>query len=145
VEGVISQFWMDAILVQYVTMFGSLNLRVRLFKNDLTLSDDLEFADFDECDFSGYDGYHDVSTWSAGGIVFVPPRMVLPGPYTTWYAASGGTENDVFGYYVTDDSDNFLWAQKGPVGGTHMGDVVGLPYTVALQYAVRSEFNSTEE
>lgn len=138
----VSQPMMIDILTTYVSMFASMGLRCRLYQNDFQPEDDSEIGDFDECDFSGYDGWKDVSTWSAGGIFWNAPRMTMPGPVATWVVATGGVENDVYGYYVTDEDDNYKWGQKldSPV---HAGDTPGDEVQARLSYSTRSEFHST--
>jgi len=127
----ISQAWMIDILTLYVSEFSSMGLRCRLFQNNIDPDDATEFADFVECDWSGYGGYEVVDTWSAGGITWIPPRMVLPGPTATWTTTSGGVTNTVYGCYVTDSSDNLIWSQRGDAPQT-MGSSIGQSYQVQL-------------
>lgn len=139
----ITQGWMESVLTEYTTLFGSLGLKIRLFQNDFTPDDASVFADFDEADFSGYDGAHDCDTWSAGGITWIAPRMTMPGPIITWTSSSGGVANTIYGYYVTDSSDNLIWAERRAAGPLTIGGSAGQTYTVQMQYTTRSEFNST--
>lgn len=138
----ISQEWMTDILTAYADIFTELELQCHLYQNDFQPEDDSEIGDFVVCDFSGYDGPRDVSTWSLGGIFWNAPRMTMPGPVATWVVTAGGVENDVYGYFITDSSGNYKWAQKLDAS-IHAGDTPGDEVRATTEYSVRSEFHST--
>lgn len=133
---------MTDILTMYVEKFAELGLVCHLYQNDFQPEDDSVIGDFVPCDFSGYDGGKDVSTWSAGGIFWNAPRMTMPGPTATWVVTTGGVENDVYGYFITDLAGNYKWGQKldAPI---HAGDTPGDEVRATTEYSVRSEFHSS--
>lgn len=89
-------------------------LYLRLYSNDYTPHRESLLADLTEATFSGYAPVAlDPADWSApvttGGVA-----QTVHGPGVYSWVASSGTQ-DVYGYYVTDETDSYLlWAERYP-------------------------------
>lgn len=73
--------------------------RVILFKNDVTVDDEVTWASLEECDFSGYErglpAWGDIATGLDG-------RAVMLADALTWLHDGGDTMNDVYGAALID-------------------------------------------
>jgi hypothetical protein len=111
--------------------------RMHLYKNNHTPAHDDDISDYVECTFSGYTGGKDIAFAAA---VFVGPQSQVVGTQLNWQHNGGGTANDVYGYFVTDQADAVLiWAERDPAAPTHISSA-GDTFSVIPAYTRKSEF-----
>ena len=78
---------------------GGANLRIRLYKNNPTISDDTQLSDLTEAD---YDGYAPFSSAGWGGPTLdTNADEYLLSPVAVFQKAAGSIPNTVYGYFVT--------------------------------------------
>lgn len=111
-----------------------------LYKNDVTPDADTVIGDLTEANFSGY-ASHTVTGWgyTSPGIDVDSRAVVLGDENFTATHNGGGTNNDIYGYYVTDNSGGLLWAQRldsPPIPVDANGKFV----TVVPKFTLRSQF-----
>lgn len=89
--------------------------KLRLFKNNFTVSETAILADFTEADFDGYAAINivDGSTWTgpvldASGNI----KTVSPSTYTFIENSPETTPNTVYGFYITDSTGVLLVAAQ---------------------------------
>lgn len=98
------------------------NTTLRLFQNDFVPDDASEKGDFTECTFSGYAG-ESLTAW--GAITQnADNRAEMVHPEKTFNHDGGGTANNVYGWYVTNDNDadEVLFAERFPGGVRVLND-----------------------
>lgn len=94
---------------------AAVQAKIRLFKNNFTVSDTAALADFTEADFDGYGAINvaDGSTWT--GPIIDPDgnlKSVSPTNYTFIENDPETTPNTVYGYYITDSTGVLLIAAQ---------------------------------
>ena len=101
--------------------------RIRLFKNNYTPVNSSTYADFTEADFSGYAGYASLS-WGAA-FINGSTQGEIDATQVTWTHNGGGTANTVYGIYITDGSNNLMYAERfsAPISMSTSGNAI--PYT----------------
>jgi hypothetical protein len=117
---------------------GFLNATVvHLFKNDYHPAVGDATSSYVEANFPGY------GTWQIvwGTITWLGDHVELQANTSvTWNAtAPGGAP--VYGYYVTDTSNNLLWAERDPAAPVDMSGA-GFSYTIILKLTLDSVFSS---
>lgn len=90
------------------------NPKMHLFKNDHVPGPEDLLSDYTECDFSGYSP--DVlDEWDAPVLQADGSYMIQEVNNSIFANAGGPPANDIYGYYVTDNSSSvLLWAQRDP-------------------------------
>lgn len=99
-------------LLQYlVNKTSPTNLVLHLYTNDIDLSDD-DFitGDFTEATATGYSSV----TLTGAGWTAATTSGVSAALYDNGITFSFSVGQDVQGYYVTDTSNNILWAEEFP-------------------------------
>ena len=121
----------------YLTEWNTNSLRIHLYKNNYSPVQGSVLGDFTEADYSGYASQL-ISTWT--GPSWVAPRQVLEaGSSKTFSNTTGAVGNTVYGYYITDQGGNLVWAERDPSAPIDMGSA-GRTYIILPRYSVRSEF-----
>lgn len=92
--------------------------RVGLFQNDIDPKEWFTISAIVPCNFSGYDGLHDMLTWNTA--VMVGNQAVAKQPERFWVHDGGAVQGYVYGYYVVDDEGELLWAERDPNGPVPM-------------------------
>jgi len=105
---------------------------VRLFKNDADLDRYAVRADFEEANFDGYLPVELVrADWSPSVMNGIRAQTVYGTSFLTWVADSG--TQDIYGYIVTDNDDNFvLWGDKF-VPPIEVSDVVPVSFSPVMR------------
>jgi len=89
------------------------NWTVRLFVNDYTPIPTSVWSDFVEASFAGYDGIGiNMLNWPTPTIVDHVAISTNTTTYTFQAASSGVSPQTVYGYYVGDDGDNLIYAER---------------------------------
>lgn len=125
-----------------VLRYNAEGYKIGLFKNDVSPTSLTVLADLTAANFGGYAGLQNITSWSAGTIVYTAPRAVAEHPAVTW-TASGTTTNTIYGYYVVDGGGALAWAERRDGVGVVVGSVSGQTYVVVPVRSRRSEFHST--
>lgn len=113
----------STILSELRTNWNSTAIRIHLFKSNTTPSTASVIGDFTEADFAGYSAQNLV-TWAAPSVTSHVARMTAAN--RTFTRSTTGTAQNIYGYYVTDNSDTvLLWAERdgaAPIVLTNAGD-----------------------
>jgi len=118
-------------------LFGSGPYKIGLYKNNWTPANEDTISAVTPADFSGYSGLQNLNAWSSA--TWITPRATAAHAAVSWTHNGGGTNNDIYGYYVVDGAGNLAWAERysgAPVTMNTNGQV----YQVTPQYTRRSEF-----
>jgi hypothetical protein len=115
------------------------NARLRLFKNNATISTTSVVGDFTESTFPGYAA-------KLGGLGFSSSAAAIDASgnasqntgVINWTRATGAGSESLYGYYLVDNaSGGLLWAEKF-VGGPFTIDTAGQIVSVQLYFIVGS-------
>jgi hypothetical protein len=137
---VVVKDWLSETLLYNLARMNTGDMRISLYKNDVTPDESSVFADFIPADFSGYGGPQTLSNWTGSPGGWDPPRWRISHPAVLW-TPTAITTNVVYGYYVWQAVYNKLWwAERRPTGGITIGTVAGVPYVVIPYYTRRSEY-----
>lgn len=125
----ISDFYLGLMLtsIQNVTWIGK-TFGIHLYKNDYTPVPGSDESDYDQCDFPGY-GRVSYSMDDMGSVSVVDHVAISTGSTTAIFTAdsSGFTSQDVYGYYVIDEDDNYVWGERfASMRVVHPNDVIQL-------------------
>lgn len=114
------------------------DLDLRLFQNDLVMTDAMTEVDFVEATFTGYAAENLV----AGTWVFTPgaPSDATYGD-VVFTSTAGGQSQFIYGYYVTRRSDGkLLWAERSddndptaPYEIVNSGDTITIPLKITAK------------
>jgi len=110
---------------------GSTKPILNLFANNITPSESNVLGDFVEAGFNGYASANlDYSPSITGPVsnvyTITPPAIVFT-------STGGGSNTNVYGYYVTDHTNtNLLWAERDPSAPLDMS-INGATYTVTAK------------
>jgi len=108
-----------------------------LFKNNVTPTEDTVIGDLTKADFSGYAGEIPFTHWNAAA--FSTPRSEADASDVVWTHNGGGTSNDIYGYYVVDETGALAWAERNAAAPITIS-ANGQTYTVKPKFTRRSEF-----
>lgn len=86
-------------------------LHVRLFKNNLTPTPDNVVGDFTESTFTGYAAIS-FGSLGADGWTDTPIYQWAKTAGTYTFNGTGGVNENVYGYYVTDGGGNLLFSHR---------------------------------
>jgi len=106
---------------------------VGLFQNDYHPVLTTTLANIVECDFSGYSGRKVTFSWSTPVMTGIYARSTAQ--YLTWTHNGGLVANFVYGYFVTNDADQYVWAERfcpDPLRISHKGNAVRIRPTFFL-------------
>lgn len=125
-------------ILDHVTNVSPLDypLRLHLFKNAVWVDATVTLADLEECDFSGY-AAQDIVGWQPAELAGIRDRASAAA--AVFLHNGGATANDVWGYYVTNQSETkLLWFERHP-NGKYTLQALGDTYPVFVAYTQRSE------
>lgn len=86
----------------------------KLFRNDRIPKQTDTAAQYQEADFSGYQGQQPITAWTDP--VMVDGRAYSRADSLTWQHSGGPEDNLIFGYFVVDEDGALLWAERNPAG-----------------------------
>lgn len=104
---------------------------LRLYQNDFTPTQDSEFDDFTEATFPGYTAI--VSGSWTPAFINGDGDAEIDHDVVTWVATGSSPANTIYGYFVTDAMDNFLFGERNPSGGIVI-NATGQQYAVYFRY-----------
>lgn len=104
------------------------SLRIHLFKNNLTPTEDTILEDFVEANFDGY-AAQDLDDWGAPFLNVDVQAQVYAGLHV-WTATGGVTPNSIYGYYCTSGDDLLLAYSDRNAGAPVLIDAEGESYSV---------------
>jgi hypothetical protein len=104
--------------------------RMRLFQNNHTPVNSDTYASYTEATFSGYSGYQNIVWGSA--FINGSTQGEIDATQLTWTHNGGGTANTIYGVYITDASDNLLYAERFPAPLTLASSGDAVPYTASV-------------
>lgn len=114
---------LSTILSELRTNWNATAIRIHLFKSNTTPTTSSVLGDFTEADFAGY-AAQDLVTWAAPSVAAHVARMTAAN--RTFTRSTTGAAQNIYGYYVTDNSDTvLLWAERdgaAPIILTNAGD-----------------------
>jgi hypothetical protein len=114
----------------------TIGTRVRLFKNDITPSASDGLGDYTEADFSGYSAV--TVTQGSASVVSGKAQNVLS-PSAVFSHDDGGTDNNIYGFYVTDATPSTLYYAERFSGAPIAMDDDGDSITVAVTFTLDQE------
>lgn len=112
-------------------------LTCRLYQNDHVPAFGDTVSDYEEADFGGYEGLP-TDDWNdpfASG----EGKGEITHPTLRWEMDSEFPQCQVFGYYITNDDGELVWAERRP-GGPITMNFPGKPFTVKLRQSLRNDF-----
>lgn len=93
-----------ALNVLTAALGSSPTLVLRLFSNNVTISDSTVFSDLTECSFAGYAAVS--PAWPAPSLTAGVAGTLSPSATFTY---SGGTSTTIYGAYITDSGNTKLY------------------------------------
>lgn len=96
-------------------------LTLRLYKNDYTPVIGSTSANFTECNFSGYSSQA-TTLWGTAYSALAGARGESDDTVHLFAHDGGGTANDVYGFYLTDGSGNYIYGERNPDAPVAMND-----------------------
>lgn len=125
-------FLQDAVTARFNTF------TLHLFKNNWTPSPDDDVSDYTSANFSGYSSAA-LNSWG-GAALNADLFAQVTHPDKVFTHNGGATNNDIYGYYVTDSSGDLVWAERAAAAPFAM-DAGGKTYTVSPEMLL---FNQSE-
>jgi hypothetical protein len=126
--------------LRMLAMIGDLNdsaVTFRLFKSNTTPTKSTIIGDMTECDFSGYSSV-DAADWAL--LSLTGHVQTIEADDVVFSHDGGGTANDVYGYYVTDPGNSFMyWSERFPSAPVNMGSS-GQSITVSPRMTDESKY-----
>jgi hypothetical protein len=121
-------------------LFAASGWFLRLYRNDYSPTFASAYGDFLEATFSGYSGARDLTgLWAFTGLD--SGRAMFACPLQTWTQDGGATSNLIYGYYLADESNNLMWAERAPGAPFNLAPLQ--PSLVIIpKFTVASEFGS---
>jgi hypothetical protein len=110
---------------------------MHLYKNNYSPIEASVLGDFTEADFSGYGGGQVITGWTTP-VDSGAHRAIAHATTLVWTHGAGATNNDIYGYYVTQGAD-LIWAEAFNGGPVPMSSN-GASLSVQPYYTARSEF-----
>lgn len=86
------------------------DLELHLYKNDLAPDSASVLGDFTEAEFSGYSST--VLTAANWGITAASTTVFLYSEAIIFEADASVTDEDIYGYYVTNTTGDVMWAER---------------------------------
>ena len=123
-------------LMDAIRTYLNSNAYLKLFKNDKAPGDTDTTAGYTEADFPGYAGIQ-LASWSAA-VTNADGKGELNETARTFTMTGSSPTNTIYGYYVTDGSNNLLWAERA--AAPYAMDANGKTYTVVPKLTGRTEF-----
>lgn len=106
--------------------------RIHLFQNNATISATTIVSDLTAATFSGY-AYITLSGRTLSVTLDAFSRAFCTWAAATW-TKSGATGNTIYGYWVTDNSNNMMWVEKFDVPVPMSSDGAYLVITPRLTF-----------
>lgn len=111
---VLSDDGISTILAIARAEWNSVNPNLHLYSNNLTPNTSSTLGSFTECTFPGYAA---IALASFGAPSVSSHVATMSETTRTFTRSSTGTAENVYGYFVTDDTDTvLLWSEKDPNG-----------------------------
>lgn len=109
---------------------------LKLFKNDYTPVDTSTLANFTEADFDGYAPI----TLNAWGNAFINGSNIaeIDEVVRTFTCTGNTTPNTIYGYYLEDVANQYLFAERNPAGGIAI-NTAGQVYVVWPRVTLRNQ------
>lgn len=123
-----------ALLDADVSMFNDMTLR--LYQNDYTPLDTSDVSDFTEATFSGYAA---IATNAWGGAFLNASNITeIDETLRTFTHNGGGTNNNIYGYYLTDAGGNLTYAERYSGAPVAM-DANGKTFSVVPRFTTQNQ------
>jgi len=106
-------------------------MQVKLFQNDHTPVVTDDEGDYTVATFSGYSSTSPDLAWGAG-FVNGDGKGEIDATQKTWTHNGGGTNNTIYGAYVTTDDDRLIWAERFPAPIVMNANGLQILYTAKL-------------
>lgn len=106
-------------------------LKLKLFKNDHTPDVDDTEADYTEANFSGYGDTDPDLVWGAP-FVNGDGKGEIDATEKTFTHDGGGTDNTIYGAWVTTADDRLIYAERFPAPILMDTAAAAIPYTAKL-------------
>jgi hypothetical protein len=98
------------VLLDVLTAKFGAGYKAGLFRNDVKPTQETSLSEFEECNFSGYQGLVLLTGWSAATLNGV--RADAQAGPVRWVHDGGPMANWVWGYYVVNADGLLVWAQR---------------------------------